>query len=421
MLRIPAFSPIRCSFLPKSLKHNHPHRAGFGLWPAPTHTLKRRKISQVRYRSARPLVRYCLPLFLLLALGLPLVAGCNRPQPQTTQVQLPDQESLRERIDRAIEFTKNNRHLSVGDQAAWQIVHGALAYGPEFEIYVDGKLTPAIDYLLKGGKLRGWDLRKGDRGVVAVLEPGSKMGQGHPDQWLGYLSQAGLTLDDKVTVASGEVFTVHDMLTQAQWDMYDGMEGTWTLMACSTYLPIDAKWTAKDGEEWDIARLAKMEAGQDLFDSACGGTHRMYALAIARNKFLESGGKLTGDPNGAWEIVDKKIKDTAAAAREFQQPDGSFSSNYFSRAARSAEIGDRISTTGHVLEFLTVALDDQQLREPWVTRAVLHLLQCLEMTQKHDLECGSLYHAIHGLIIYRDRIYGQPTPTLEDAPPVAAN
>ena len=110
-------------------------------------------------------------------------------------------------------------------------------------------------------------------------------------------------------------------------------------------------------------------------------------------------------------------------AREFQQPDGSFSTNYFSRAARSAEINDRISTTGHVLEFLTVALNDDELKQPWVTRAVQHLVQCLEMTEQYDLECGALYHAAHGLMIYRDRMYG-PAPNSPAAPvekPIAAN
>jgi hypothetical protein len=358
----------------------------------------------------------CAVLAVLLLVNL---TGCNKPQPKVAEVEIPADDALRDRLDRAIEFTYKNRHLSTKDQAAWQIVHGALAYGPQFEIYTeDGKLTPAIAYLLEGGKLRGWDLRKGDHGVVAILDPGSKMGQGHPDQWLGYLSQCGLSLDDKVRV-DGQDFTVRDMLTQAQWDIYDGMEGTWTLMAFSGYLPMDGEWTNKAGEKWDIARLAKMEAANDLADSACGGTHRMYALATALNEYRTGGGKLTDDPNGAWEQVNKKIQGAVAAAREYQQPDGSFSTNYFSRAARSAEINDRISTTGHVFEFLTVALDDEQLKQPWVTRAMLHLLQCLELTQKHDLECGALYHAVHGLKIYRERRFGPGNPVTPDEQPAA--
>ena len=48
--------------------------------------------------------------------------------------------------------------------------------------------------------------------------------------------------------------------------------------------------------------------------------------------------------------------------RENQQPDGSFSTNYFSRPGTSPEISKRISATGHALEFLMVVLDDDELR-----------------------------------------------------------
>jgi hypothetical protein len=344
----------------------------------------------------------------LFCLGL-LAGGCGKPQPNVAQNPLPSDDQLRDRLDRAIEFTYADRHLNSKDQAAWQIVHGALAYGRDFQIYHDGKLVSAIDYLVDGGQLRGWTLRKGDHGLEAVLEAGSKTGQGHEDQWLGYLSQCGLPIDQPIKVGNAS-YTVRDLISQAQWDIYDGMEATWTLMAFGTYLPLNAEWTAKDGSKWNIERVVRMETNQNLADSACGGTHRLYALARARNRYLEEGGKLTDDPEGTWERADKKIKDAITAAREFQQPDGSFSTNYFARAAASAEIDARISTSGHVLEFLMVALDDDQIRQPWVTRAVLHLVGCLEKTQKFDLECGALYHAVHGLRLYRQRRFGPAEP-----------
>jgi hypothetical protein len=264
-------------------------------------------------------------------------------------------------------------------------------------------------------------LRKGDHGVVAVVEAGSKTGQGHPDQWLGYLSQCGLVADD-VIVVGGEKFTLRDLVTQAQWDIYDGMEATWTLMAFDTYLPPDAEWTAKDGSKWTIERIVGMEADQDLNDSACGGTHRMYALAKALNRYLENGGNLAEGGNGSWERAQRKIDNAVATIRSFQQPDGSFSTNYFSRAATSPDLADRISTTGHSLEFLTVALDDEELAEPWVTSAAVHLLDCLEKTQNFDLECGALYHAAHALDLYRGRRFGPRPPVApsEQAPPTAS-
>jgi hypothetical protein len=331
--------------------------------------------------------------------------GCAEPAAEVAEVELPSDEQLRDRLDRAVDFTFANRHLNTKDHAGWQVVHGVLVYGRDFQIYHDEKLVRALDYLLGGGQLRGWTMHKGDRGLEAVLEAGSSTGQGHEDQWLGYLSQCGLKPDEPLIVA-GQPYTVRDLITQAQWDIYDGMEATWTLMAFTTYLPFDSEWTAKDGTTWNIDRMVRMETAQDLGTSACGGTHRMYGLAVAMKRYRETGGTLGNDPDGTWEKCQRKIDEAVAAAREFQQPDGSFSTNYFARPAASPEISKRISTSGHVLEFLMVALDDKQFDEPWVKRAVLHLVECFEKTQKFDLECGALYHATHGLDLYRLRRFG---------------
>ncbi len=91
-----------------------------------------------------------------------------------------------------------------------------------------------------------------------------------------------------------------------------------------------------------------MEAKQDLNESACGGTHRMYGLAVALARYRAAGGQLTDNLDGAWELAAQKIKDAIAAAKACQQPDGSLSTMYFARPATSpARLDVRISTTGH--------------------------------------------------------------------------
>ena len=148
----------------------------------------------------------------------------------------------------------------------------------------------ALDYIFQGNPLKGWNLRPGDHGIIALLEAGSKTGEGHPDQWLGYLSQCGVQLDDPLVVV-GKPYHVRDLLTQAQWDIYDGMEASWTLMAAITFLPLDEKWKAKDGSEWSIERIVKMEAGQPPGTGGCNDSHRMYALALAVKRYMKETGK----------------------------------------------------------------------------------------------------------------------------------
>jgi hypothetical protein len=249
------------------------------------------------------------------------------------------------------------------------------------------------------------------------MEAGSKTGQGHPDQWLGYLSQCGLTPQDKLIVG-GEEFTVNDLITQAQWDMRDGMEATWTLMAFGTFLPIDAEWKASDGEVWTIDRMVEMENEADHTARACGGTHCLYGLAVALNKYKQEGGDLNEEP---WKSVNERIygyenletkkhvDGLIDKARKFQQPDGSLSVQFFERPGSTPELANRIHATGHTFEFLCAVLTDDQLKEPWVTRAAVSLLDMLERTQEYDVECGALYHAVHGLDMYRNRRFGAPS------------
>src|SRR5690606_6443194 len=92
---------------------------------------------------------------------------------------------------------RENRRLSTDVNAAWQIMHGVLAYGRQLQIATASGTQPAVEYLLGGGAARGFELRGGDlfelprpsdeaptalRGIVADLQPGSKIGQGHRDQ-----------------------------------------------------------------------------------------------------------------------------------------------------------------------------------------------------------------------------------------------
>lgn len=349
--------------------------------------------------------------------SLPLVCGCSNgstqashalnkladagDSPDVQPADTSDDASLKQRLDKLIEIN-GRRHMSPQVNNAWQIIHGMLAYGYDLELNDSGTLVPGIEWLFNGGQMRGWQLVPGDKGLKDVEEPGSKSGEGHDDQWLGYFAQCGVPLDATIKVQSQD-FTVKDLVTQAQWDVREGMEATWTLMAFSVFLPLDAKWQARDGSEWSIERLLEMECAQDLTSSTCGGTHRMYGIASVVNRRLKEGGQL----DGVWQVADQKIKQAIEDAKATRQPDGGFSTSYFSRSSSSPDIGLRINTTGHVLEFVCLASSEAQLQQPWVKQAAVFLCDLLEQTEDVPVECGGLYHALHGLMLYRLRCFGE--------------
>ena len=341
---------------------------------------------------------------------------------KTAVADVPPDDAFAKSLDEMIDYTANRR-LTIKDHAAWQIIHGAEAFGKDFLIDADGKTVKAVEYATNGGPMRGWNLRPTEHGVFAPVEPGAETGgMGHYDQWLGYLSQCGIQLSDPLIVG-GKNYTINAFLTNAQWEIIEDpdYDGTWTLMAFITYLPLDATWKNKFGEDWNLERLVAKECrknNEGIYGEACGGTHCLYSLALAVKRYQqETGAKTLPEP---WKTADDRVQRAIHDARANQNADGSMSSNSFIRASSTPDVAQQIRTTGHVLEFLCVALNDEQFREPWVTRAAASLTKNFEYTKVIPMECGALYHAAHSLMLYRTRRFGPRAPQVPEQAPASA-
>jgi len=330
-----------------------------------------------------------------------------------------DAESrLRRRIDLVLDQNLTHRRLAVDQQSAWQIMHGVLAYGRDFTVDASGQPVNAVDYVLAGGFVDGLVLRSGDlfdadvvgdaesnakdtRGIRADLNPGTKLGQGHRDQWLAYLAACELPEDQIVQTIDGPR-RLSNWLRQIEWDvpMNFEREYSWTLMSLVPYRTSDHRWTARDGQDYSIESLLKSEVAMLSPSSACGGSHRLTAIAIAVKARRDEGKPMTG----TWADAALLIETAMEQAIEFRSVDGTFSSQYFERPGRSLDLAVNIGATGHTLEFFAVAAPDELLATEAITRAANRLCEMLEQTATIDLECGALYHAISGLQIYRRRL-----------------
>ena len=212
-----------------------------------------------------------------------LVIGCQQsPPPVEEQAKLPTDAELKQMLDDELTFTLHKRDLDGKVNAAWQILHGSLGYGRNFEIVLGSDRVKALDWAMAGGDLKGWVIRKeeGQPGVTMVVEPGTKTGQGHPDQWLAIIAQCKVPSDHPVKVGD-ETYAVKDIVTQCMRDIFEGKESSWTIVALSHYIDLDSEWEAGDGSIWTIERIVAMEAAADMSQAACGGTHRLSGLTLA--------------------------------------------------------------------------------------------------------------------------------------------
>ncbi len=302
-------------------------------------------------------------------------------------------------VEEAVEATRR-RLLSTEQHTPWQIMHGLLALRQNFDIRHEGKVVSGIDWVSTGptfDKVRWFEkTRHGGR-----AQPYSRpyAFEGHANQFLAILSMSGLPLDHQFQTDQGPI-TMRDMLKHAQLTMNSKDEVTWSLWALSRYLPPDAQWLNEQGEAWSIERMVKIQTDAPLKGAPCGGTHGLFALAHARNVYLRHGRPL----RGVWLEGEYKIRTYINTARMQQNSDGSLSSNYFRGREYDQDFNERMGSAGHVLEFLMIALPQEELQEQWVRRAVHATASDLLRNRKAYVKCSPLYHAVNALSIYLDRM-----------------
>ena len=318
-----------------------------------------------------------------------------------------DRDPLLEKVDRAIQIT-SQRALTTNQHTPWQIMHGLLARRENYELNTGHGMVNAIDWISNGAQYKGeyW-FEKTKFGGRAHPYNGTMYDyEGHVNQFLAILAMSNLPLDHQFRTAQGTV-TMQDMIDHAKMMVNSGEEITWTLWFLTHYLDPDSEWTNQWGQHWSIATLVRWQVNDTVYNSPCGGTHGLFALSYARNSYLQKHGHL----RGVWIEADQKIQQYIAAAQALQNRDGTFPPKFFKSRGISYDFNERLKSTGHITEFLMMALSKKRLNEQWVRLAVQAIANDLMSNSTQPAECGPLYHSLHALILYRQRVGAGPLPT----------
>ncbi len=322
----------------------------------------------------------------------------------------PVPTAFKDRIDAALEHVRR-RDLRTTN-GFWTIFHGILGQGLETTL-LDEKTNErvnAIDWIWRGMPVRGLVFEPmGDAGVDVQTQPGTGVGQGHQDQFVAEMAQWGMPLDRKILIG-GKEYTFADFVrySKLRTQVNANQELSWAILIIGQYYGTDATWINRAGDKVTFEDVVRYEVNQPIDDAACGGTHRLFGLTWVYHLHRRNGGKDVG----VWKDVADKIEFYKTQAHKFQNPDGSFSTSYVSGPGNIGERELKISTTGHVLEWLALALTKEELAQPWVQEAVNALVMMVLDSRNDPLDGGALYHATHGLYIYRARVFGTTPPGL---------
>jgi hypothetical protein len=354
--------------------------------------------------------RYLLNAGLLVSLAL--LGGSCAPQGEPPAKPAPPArseipEALKPRIDAALEDV-HNRDLRTTN-GFWTIFHGILGMGPATTLYdpETKKRVNALDEICRGAKIRGMEFVKTDQGVDVVTMLGTGVGQGHQDQFIAEMAQWDMPRKRKFIVA-GKNYTFEDFIRQSKMhaSLTKNQELSWAVLIVAQYFGTDHRWTNAFGEPLTLEDVVRYEVNQSIDTAACGGTHRLFGLTWAYHLHRVKGGK----QEGVWREVANKIEHYKDNALKYQNGDGSFSAAYLSKPGQAPDPQTRIATTGHVLEWLALAMTDEELRSEKMQQAASALAVMILANQNNPLDGGALYHATHGLHIYQTRVFGTPPP-----------
>ncbi|HVS37505.1 MAG TPA: hypothetical protein VMS17_18220 [Gemmataceae bacterium] len=327
-------------------------------------------------------------------------------------------DPLQTRIDAAVRQVKQRDLLTTN--GFWTVFHGILGLGPSVELLdpFTGKRCNALDYIAdaRTPPIRGLRFLPTPDGLDVETQAGSFVGQGHQDQFVAEMVEWNVS-PDRVFMVNGKRHTFQEFINEsrARASVKEKQELDWAVVIIGQSFPTDAEWTNRQGDKLHLADLLKKELGEPLDMAACGGTHRLYGMTWVYHKHLSEGGKA----DGVWKEVADKITEYKRKAQQMQNVDASFSTNFFRAPGNAPEIQLRINTTGHILEWLSLAGTDEELRQPWMRDAANTLAMMILDNENIALEGGSVYHAVHGLLLYRFRVFGADGlgPMTPDLPP----
>jgi hypothetical protein len=92
-------------------------------------------------------------------------------------------------------------------------------------------------------------------------------------------------------------------------------------------------------------------------------------------------------------------------AMSLQNPDGSFSTEWFARRDNRPDVDRKIQTSGHILEWLILSLPEEQLRSPAMVKSLDFVATSLANEPNRSWSIGPMGHSLHALLMYDERVF----------------
>lgn len=231
--------------------------------------------------------------------------------------------------------------------------------------------------------------------------PTSSPEQGrHAYQPLAVLAELGVPTDFPLATPDRDgtvADLIRDCLQNFQLREVADVEPEWATIAIALYLPPISSWRNRWGDRVTLDGLARFLLRQRVTESACVGTHALFAAAVLaqmHRRFSLLGAEAVDGLDGLFAA-------TVSALARAQRPDGSWGGDWSGPGSPHAESTElAVLVTGHVLESLMYLPPQHRVSDEAVARGLGFLLKAIEAAS--DSEVASHYcpysHAVRVLL-----------------------
>ena len=313
-----------------------------------------------------------------------------------------------QRTEACLTHYLDNHPESTSVRSPWAVMHAVLAFGGDYELTHGQGRVNAISWMCHNGTCRTQRMFT-PKGIGFTPNVGDGV-QGHEGQFLAILAQCDVPLNYPIQVGSSK-FTVEDLVRHEMATCKEKSELTFKLIGLSYYLDSNEQWRANDGKTWSIQKLIQEELSQPIIGAACGGVHRLMGFAFSVKQR-----QLQGHPvNGQYVRAAKFVRDYIEYTWQLQNPDGSFSTNWYEGRGNEPKDERKIQTSGHMLEWLMFSMTDEEIKNPRVGKGIDFLLSKIYDQRDYKWPIGPRGHATRAIALYQARtkeILGRPSSNL---------
>jgi hypothetical protein len=302
-----------------------------------------------------------------------------------------------DRVKSALDYYLKNPETTAS-RSPWAVMHALLAFGSDYEMLgPNNQRVNAIGWMCHNGLCKTQRIFT-PRGNSFVPNVGGGV-QGHQGQFLAILAQCQVPPDYPIQIGDRK-FTVEDLVLYEMATCREKSELTFKLIGLSYYLDSDKQWRSNDGKVWSIQKLIQEELAQPIVGSACGGTHRLMGYSFAIKQRVLQGQPLQGQYLRAAKFINEFIEYTW----QLQNPDGSFSTNWFEGRGNEPNVERKVQTTGHMLEWLLFTVSDTDVKSRRVEKAIDYLMSNIYDNRHLKWPIGPRGHAERALALYHKRL-----------------